>query len=435
MRKTCYYLIFVFISWISLSSCEKIEENNDDKANAMELSIDANENTIQLNWTKTNVSTFEKYVIIRSPEPFPDEFSSPSGIVFPMEEVASIEDIDENAYEDFASVLSDKVYYRVFADIGDRFLSSGSVETDINLDILSFQHSVATFSPELDEFFFVEDNSGILKLHQKNYKTDALSTSILESVNSYYINVFMGTNGSEDELFIANSYQDEFKTYKPNSVTYKKTYYPNYDIYSIVTSSTGLICAAVDDYQGSIHVYTSGNSTPTKRHNYSTYYTARRIASISDSDNEFVEASSNDLHYYKFSAGGNLITHTTAVIGASSLNHKVTVSPNNQYFLAHRNGVIYNKDLSVFKILDNQNNNIFYRDFAFSENGEKLYSIDAFSQKILVYDFPSLDLSREVKLGYAPLQLFVDEGKLIVTGTGFHNQSGAYRSIFQLFDF
>lgn len=435
MKKTCYYLIFAFISLVIWTSCEKIEANDDDKINAMELSIEANENTITLSWTRTNVSTFERYVIIRSPEPFPEEFTAPNGITFPMEEVASIEDIDENIYDDFASVLSDKVYYRVFADIGDRFLSSGSVEADIALDVLPFQHSVATFSPELDKLYFVEDNTTQLKLHTKNYKTNASSSWTLETINSYYFNIFMDNNTTENELFISNDYNDEFKTYNPEGITYKKTYYPNYDTYSIATSPSGLICAAVDDYNGSIHIYTSGNSSPIQRHNYSTYYSVRRIASISNTDNEFVEASSNSLHHYKFSEGGNLITHTTAAIGSSSLNPKITVSPDKQYFLAHRNGVIYNKDLSVFKSLDNQNSNIFYRDFTFSENGEKLYAIDAFSQKILVYDFPSLELNKEVKLGYSPLQLFTDEGKLIVTGIGFHSPSSAYRSVFQSFDF
>ena len=435
MKKTFYYLAIAFISLIGWSSCEKIEENNDDRRNPIELSIETNGNSITLSWTRTNVSTFEKYIIIRSSQPFPDEFTSPTAIFFPMEQIVSIEDIDENTYTDFGSVLSDKVYYRVFADIGDRFLTSGNVETDVNVDILPFLHSAVNFSPELDELFFIMESNAETAIHKKNYKTDVSSNKTLSLSSSYYTKLFMVNNDNGEELFMSDDYENEFTKYDPSDISFQEQYYAGNDVYSIATSQSGLICATTDDYQGSIHVYTPGNNLSPKKHNYSTYYSGRLVASVSDSENEFIEAGTNELHYYNFSSAGNLITHISSFVNSSSLGAQIAVSPNNEYFVTHRNGVIYNKDLSVFKTLSTENNNGFFRDFVFSADGNKLYAIDAFTEKILVYSFPELEVEREVKMGYNPLQLFIDEGKLIVIGTGFDAQVSTYRSIFQVFDF
>jgi hypothetical protein len=433
MKKSFYYLFFMLFIF---SACEKIEVDNDDKNYSMDLLIQQNENIIQLSWTETNVSTFERYIIIRSPQPFPDDLTSPNTIFFPMEMVASIEDHKVTTYEDFGSVLSEKVYYKVFADIGSRFLSSGSVEASIDIDILPFSFFKATFSPALDKLFFIEENGSQFGLRTIDYKTGASAQSSTQNISSYYFDFQLGTNGSEERLFVFEDFYNKIYVYEPSGLGIQKTYNTNYSIYSVASSSSGLICAAVGDHQGSIHLYSPTSNGYIKRHNLAAYHQDRRVACISDTENEFIDASWDQLHYYKFSSTGTLSEHTsTSIQIGGGMNEKIAVSPDNQYFLFTQDGAIFKKDLSVYKTLDNQNNSLFFTGYEFSEDGNTLYAMDGFSRKILVYNFPSLELTRSVQLGYTPTGLHMDEGKLIVYGIGFDSQTGSSRGVYQSFNF
>ena len=80
---------------------------------------------IYLEWTKVRNSTFEEYILVRSE-------STLSTVISPGEVIARFDKDEEITFIDVDFPIRDSLHFRVFADIGNRNLSSQDLVVPLN---------------------------------------------------------------------------------------------------------------------------------------------------------------------------------------------------------------------------------------------------------------------------------------------------------------
>ena len=114
-------LLISFGIVLFFAGCETIEL---DDLRDFELTIEQESDTIlQLSWTKANLNSFKKYVIVRSAEPITSLEQPSNGFV-----LAEISDFNQNSLTDIVTKLSADYYYRVYVELENKH-NYGLVQT------------------------------------------------------------------------------------------------------------------------------------------------------------------------------------------------------------------------------------------------------------------------------------------------------------------
>ena len=110
-------LLISFGIVLFFAGCETIEL---DDLRDFELTIEQESDTIlQLSWTKANLNSFKKYVIVRSAEPITSLEQPSNGFV-----LAEISDFNQNSLTDIVTKLSADYYYRVYVELENKHIVS-----------------------------------------------------------------------------------------------------------------------------------------------------------------------------------------------------------------------------------------------------------------------------------------------------------------------
>ena len=107
------------------ASCEKEVIDNTDKKFPIEISVNNKGSLSELTWTRANVSSFVEYIIVRSTDSIPSGLPPASTPI-----VARIDDFEEITFVDSSTPFVEELYYKVYVDIGERFLESPSLKVD-----------------------------------------------------------------------------------------------------------------------------------------------------------------------------------------------------------------------------------------------------------------------------------------------------------------
>ena len=88
--------LLILLCILIFNACEKIEIDNTDQNYPIELTLENSSNSSnQLSWTKTNISTFEAYIVVRSSTADIANLTEPN-LISTSNIVATIEDPEEN---------------------------------------------------------------------------------------------------------------------------------------------------------------------------------------------------------------------------------------------------------------------------------------------------------------------------------------------------
>ncbi len=411
-------LLLFMLSVFYFSACERIEVDDTDQQSNIELTITKSQGLNQLTWTVANVSTFKNYIVVRSNEIIPNSFDS---IISPATIIATINDYEENTFEDGGGLSQNYVYYKVFVDIGDRILVGNSARTRSNVEPLGFQVQDYAFNKESGHLFLTAQSSN--KIHRINYKTGghaSFTSGAASSENSLNISKVNGSN----KLLVSD--QQAFKVYEFDPINFNKVHtfsLPATTIYSTAANNNGLMMASVRELNTATLIYTHGSSSNVGFRNDALYYRNRTIVSISDTENKFIEIENAAIHKYTLNNVGNVTSYTSKSVSSTAATNHIAVSEDGAYFVGDRTGKVYDKDLNLLGVLS-ASDATFYRGFAFSDDGTKLYALDYSNENVYTFKFPSLELERSFSIGFTTLEINFHEGNLIVLGYQFVNPIG-----------
>lgn len=408
---TRFFALLLCFSFLA-SACQKEEIDNSDKNYPIQLTATIPSRNVELTWTKTNIASFEGYVVVRSTEPIPDTETPPTGAI------ATISDQDINSFSDSSFPFVEKIYYKVFVKAAGRFLISPTVELVTNINLLNLAASFAQPDPENNVVFLTDLNKS--QLYRYNYLTDEFTDSLTLS-SLFTIKTALGDNGEGLELYISYNNDSRIYVYDAATLDFKTSIIMNGSVISFASGNNGFIYVATDNFNANFAVYKRSNKTLVGSANYS-FGSFDRVLTVLPGNGLVIDAANSKLDAYTINQSTGAVTnHKEAFVQNNFFgsNGKITTSADGSAFMPFPDGVIYNKDLAATNSLPNPNFT-FFSDFAFSEESDKLWAFPNSPFEMREFAYPSLDGPTTKPLNYSVVRAFPDGDQLILVGLVFN---------------
>ncbi len=438
------FLFFLF-AFSSFFSCK-----NDDQELPLQefkLSISQDGNQLYHSWTEVNISDFERYIIVQSSEPIPANLDPFSSSLFNSEINKIVHLESSNSISEWDEiVLSEetKLYYRVFIELSDRYITSNEVEIDFaeklifqstqNSNIDLFHH------PDLKLIYFVDGDS----IFAYDYQSAELVAEA--SISPYWFNNGLFSYGKfngQDEIYLVP--EDFFLDNR--IIVLDATSLNQIDV---IATGSETIEAINTDREGVI-ILVEDSPSPIKildRANGDIIGSANcSCVNIYNEKIDFASTSENTLRLVfstQVSSGGFIdltFSDTWELLSESSISYflsnplpSIAYTSDKNYFIPNNNGTLYNAEgeiiNSIYAPLDDKG--IGY-DFVFLENESALVNLsnpilanNAGIRTINKYSLPSIELidswSLDNVVGFPDnYQLFYDGETLLLSYFVFSN--------------
>lgn len=166
---------------VFMTGCSLDEPSSTSKAPALTLTASRNLSLTTLNWAPVRVTGFKEYILLQSSMDIPDK---PTPMVTQeVSVVKRIDDADISSTTLSATIFSPQVCYKLYCDIGDRFLYSSTVCVDQEFDIVPGFYDKACHLPGEEEMvLFDRLNNNITIL---NYKTGLITLTVPSSLLNF----------------------------------------------------------------------------------------------------------------------------------------------------------------------------------------------------------------------------------------------------------
>jgi hypothetical protein len=420
-------------------SCKKENDNYD--LFPIKLTLVDTLGTTKLSWTKIETSDFIEYVIVRSSRDsigrLSDLSENKNATIVSRVSTAKQNEFFDNFNSAF---IFNRVYYRVFARLKNRTISSANHVLNSDLSIVNVPPSDALpqdeFNPNL--VYFNSSNTGQIILYDLEKDTVLARAS---NTLTYARTLFASNKGNDGELvqFVNGSKSIVFRDAKTLDI--KFTMNSTYTVYNVEGSQDGFICIFTDDLgqqykmiRLSDHTVVSTQSYRIDNTNY--YSNSTSIIKFPNSSNVLLcdgISSSPNFAKLTYDAEGNFtdgkILGRFPSNGSNTPINKISAK-SNYYFLL---GSIYaaplnpNKPLNAFIPND-------YTDVVFKQDESKFYLIKRnFNSSSVVsafeeYNLPNGKLQRTLTAKISGRIIFYKD-KAYIFGTD--NSSSSQRMILQ----
>jgi hypothetical protein len=423
--------ICVVITLIVLSfqfSCVKEVDNFPDYP--ITLTVKDSLGGVRLSWNKIETSDFIEYVIVRSSKDsipsFSDLATADGAFV-----VGRISDAKRTTFFDFNNGnLLLKTYYRVFARLANRNLSSQNYQSNsdvVQINITPSDIIQDEVAPE--RFYISSSNLGQLTSYDAN-KEEIIATTQLLSFSSFPRLALYNSGTDDPDLVVWSPGTSRFSVYNGKTLKLKGDVDLTFSISSLATTSDGFVIAYTDDFNGPIKMIRLSD---------------RQIVSqIKNTSNVFVQSNSI---MFRNGTKKEVIVHTGSTCGPSickiSYNNGQLISmtlvgtinsscgntailkssKNGKYIMINRG--LYNDQLSINVPLQLLNSSA--NDFVFSPNEDKIYSLrQTFNgTSVATLDestIPSSTINKSFQTKVSPFKTFVTNDKIYLFGSSFTNQ-------------
>jgi hypothetical protein len=400
MRLLYYYVCGVTFFCLGLTACFRDYKIDDsDNNQTFSLRLNPSYGKTELSWDITNVSSFKRYLIVRTTLPLSLDFVPNSSNIF--KEIFSI---NENTFQDSSIITSPSVFYKVFVDVGGRFIGSNPVEVKSDAFVMPGRQNLYSFDKDSMRLLLGQANSNNLAVLYGLRRKTEINTSA-------QLNSFLSTN-LPPAVFVA----------KPVS---RFIFLSNARIVSLTVPGLGEIIDNIQSgtifhsaaYNNPFLVITYVTNTSSVRSGQSIYQlTSNGLSLMSQNDRsvpgdkrivEFtangrvVELAVGYAHTYTISFDGKPVNFTNKLLpDIKSLTSKISLSPDKSQFIASTDGTIYDQFLTpVWK-----RNCLDCQSFAFSEDGEYLYEVskrNIFTNETFIRKY---DLKTQKKMAERPVQ-------------------------------
>lgn len=403
MRNT-FYITFLALFAFVLSSC-------DDDMNVtpgpikypIDLKVDASNTSVALEWSEATVSNFEEYIIVRSIDSIPD---TPEPDLRDMQQI--IERIDQRdvlEFTDFATPLENKVYYKVFAKIGERFLISPTVRADLSFQIIDLRVDGMTVMKDRDIIY------GFDRILDVLFKYD-YDEGVLEAQNFAFFNNPIMTTGiynGNPEVYIVDRNSTNVTIFSGESLDQTGQIFTNWGVQDMI-SVDGYLFVARDN--SSIAVYR--RQTGTRLAEISTQFSSiKNLQHLTSSNGvtTFIEVLQNQV--IKYSWNGATLTRvdqTDAIPGSSQVLS--ARRPGGDEVVVYNTARIIDADLDASRSVSSDA--VFFNTYDFTPDGESFIG-SAFEGNQPVLRFYSTkegdyELERTVPIVGSLFRLFGDNG-------------------------
>ncbi len=394
----------------TLTSCKKEKIDDTDQGFPIQLTAEKPGRNIVLNWTETKVSNFEHYSIVRSPNPIPDSPTPQTG------SIATIDDYKTATFEDASFPLSEFVYYKVYAKIGDHFLFSPTVKITNNVQLLDLIANRTVFDTDNHFAYLFDGNKNSL------FKYDYVAEKIVDTLHMpgvFDVRLAVGNHGDGNELYIAKNNEFDIDIYNADNLAYKTNIVVNGFVYSIASGNNDLLYVSSDNWSNNFAVYK--RSTKQLKDGDSTFGgggdTVLKV--LSGDGLEVVSVGFSVIQKFKVSAQGIIsdMQYTGLSGGFFGFIQSIAASDDGQFFIPEVIGSIFNNELELQGSLSG-NSFIAFSDFAFSAGGDKIWAVQSNPGEIQEFSFPDISLTKRTPLNYQPFQAVRDGGDLIIVGFG-----------------
>jgi hypothetical protein len=434
-----FSFLFVFLLSLNFLSCDKEQEIKDYPLYPLDFNLEKQPNgSYKFSWTATNTSDFKEYRIVRrinDSVPYVNDrnltdISSGSLNNPELMVVARIMEANQTTFIDSSLLFSGKSYFRVFAFLGDRVLSSVNRKID-GLDNIFEKEGV------LDDIYLDNERNLFYVFDTKKMRVTSINAFTMNNQKTAFTNFNSGKeicsfkNKNSDLLYVPNG----FGSYEIMSL-------PNLNIIGtdIFFSQQISMIIGRDSF-----VVTTGNFNNLLSRERVKFFggfpNSLDLKSISQSDPQpILRWNSNENEVLSLSVGENaamlnvvsLAGNGTLTLRANiplTLKSKVTfttlfrLTPQNTFILLDEQGLIIDsKTLAQKGSLSDRTNqkDIKYIDFTFSTDEKFVYALresrGLSGKKIDVFNYPSFDYVKSIDYVSKPNRLFYHDNKLKAVG-------------------
>jgi hypothetical protein len=392
MKKPIQFLklLFPILLFSAFFACkEKIEINNDDDGFPLNLRMEVNDETPSFSWDAANVSNFGGYTLVRS-ETFINPGQKPGfgGTTIIMQ----TNNADSVKVEDATTPFVTELYYKLYLNIGDRFIESQTVKLAQELTKFPFTADYIYFIPDSSWAVILTANQIKLTLYDYKEKEILATKTIGGSVSVTDISMTDAVENGKRVLYYFNSYEKLYK-FDLKDFTVLKTTTVNTNCFSMVNNA-GQIYSTHYDYDKSFSVRRTTDLSTTKNFTRSNYYDRRFMVVLDGATNRIGEISPYGITAFNINPTTSQASNTTTVdftnFGNQLMVH-LPISADKKFFVPKSDGQVYNTDLEAVTPPMALNSP---SDFAFSLDGKFMYSLSFdfnFSGALITkFNFPEM---------------------------------------------
>jgi len=439
--KISSFLFSILIS-ILFFSCKK-ETPDVSSQDAFNLSISQNGTILNHKWTQLNVSNFENYILVRALESIPFDYSASS-------EVAGFEIIEELEYPSSINwneiIVPDNnhttFYYRVFAKLTDRYISSNEVSISISPNYLNFGYNHSGFiqhyhHPELKLVYFTTSDSIIAY----DYIQGQISGATEKPFFGFLKFDFGKFNGENEIYFSSLNSNSKISIHDPislepemllqtNTSWIGNMTYDKNDLFYLMKNKVDI--TIVNRSEGE----KLGQGSCDLCVNHDEVFDLALLSKTSKKLGLFSETDPHEvaINILEFDDDGEFILERPTIRFWGARLQKIVFSPDRDHFIINRKGTVCDSVGNfVNTILPLDDNDRSFQHFAFSNDGNTLYGLRKESSHSLsgqlilrAFSFPDLQLQNEwyVNKGSRNVEMYADNEQLILASIN-HDRTGA----------
>ena len=386
----------------------------------IQLEVSSGENVVNLNWTKASVSTFTEYVIVRSIDSIPDTQE-------PVLEgnqviVERIDKIDQTTFDDFKFPISDVAYYKVYADIGDRFLMTQTIRVDLNIQTIPFRVDVMEPDPENNEIVCYDRGLRVLFTYDYEEAEVLEQASIGGNFNSPLMQI--GEYNGAREIYLSDR-NSLLNIYDRNSLSYKAQMWLSSSSTVDFHYSNGQFVMAANHSGANLYLYDRSTlglrNTTNGATNNPRYLIRGHNTSIFDLY-EFTPQT-----YTRYTVHSSWFSTTLQKTGSAVQVLRPARHPERDEFIVHTSGQIINSDLELVDVVGG--GSTFFNMATYTADGKYIATARFLVNEMVLEFYDTEKLTTRVKsipLNFNPNFMFADGEYIYATGlvfTGGTNQT------------
>jgi hypothetical protein len=401
MKKPIQYLKILLP--ILLLTCffackEKIEIDNTDNGFPLELRMEVNDETPSFSWDAAKISNFGGYTLVRSETPIPPGQKPGFGGSFIVMQTNKADSIK---VEDNTTPFVTELYYKLYLNLGDRFIESQSVKLVQELTKFPFTADYTYFIPDSSWAVILTVNQVKLTLYDYKEKK-ILATKVLGgSVSNSEVAMTDAVENGKRVLYYLNPYDKLYK-FDLKDFTILKSSAVITNCFSMVNNAAQIYLTHYD-YDKAFSVRRATDLFITKNYIRSNYTERRFMVVLDGATNRIGEISPYAITAFNINPTTSQASNTTTVSFSSFGNQQffhIPTSADKKFFVPKSDGQVYNSDLEAVTSPMLLNSPV---DYAFSLDGKFMYSLSldfSFSNTVITkFNFPEMTVVAEKTIG------------------------------------
>ena len=372
------HYISLMLVFLSFWACKKeIQEDNSDKNFPLHLRHNKINGSDSFSWDEVRSSNFRQYILVRSITPIAAGMSP----ILNQSVFQSAHYADTTAAPSTNFFFDALSYYKLYAQIGDRWLESNEIPINTAINSVTGIPVASIFYPDSNWVITLKrDNSS--SSAGKLVLTNLTTNKVILSTQSYPISVL-----DQIAMTVGHSLSGAPELYITTSTSFKKVSLPLLVVQSTQTSFSAPYSVA--EGGGSTLILTNGNTSTSlnlrKKSDFSiiksisrtNYFEHRTLGVLDTATNLVIEASSSQTQVFNINAVTGVISGTLTAneLGNSPFLFQLPMSPDKQFFCPNSRGTIYDRSLNMIGTANPNPNNAFLSDVAFSNETGILYSL------------------------------------------------------------